>query len=714
MASSASVKVGDMITPSMQPIETSPKSIYRPLDPSLEEFRLLTLLPSRVRNAKLCCSLSHTSFLSISGTSASIQPYEALSYVWGLPDLSSGITLDNEDFLVTPNLAYILSNLRHTERPRVLWIDAICINQANLHERSQQIALMRKIYSHCQRDIAWLDVPFDANGQTSHELVPRKNREREEPEVSREELTRGLNVMKRISRESSTLWQLQEYLKHLVDGHSDEHDLSLNWFRSYEKTSLEHLIEKPVFWRRVWIIQELSCAPSVTIACAKGELEWELISSFLKDEPYFDAFHILTGGYRDSLRESKETWGDLFRRVKFVEDQRKVQRTLSAAQEYPGKQQSSLMDVLARFRQLEATDPRDKIYALLGLTNQDHGISIDYTKSMSYLYQKVTLTLIRLSGNLDIICQNPFEARNGPDILYQDRKMQEQTDGKMMPSWTADFSLTEPVPVLFAQRGIFNAGKANCNTPCHLLGQHKEILVLRGCVLGCVDGVRRRDRRQSPGEWSPSENMRRYLGDDALDEESRRMYSPRIGKGWQPSIPHEPIVQAFWRTMARDCTSPPKMRRLNACEIVALDSVNRDRLRNQESLKTFGLKSSRAKSAFTYDPFEGEDTTQLKDQSTEETCLTRLPYAERNYMFIMNSNGLFILTRCHVKDNDFIVILEGGKVPVILRKVEYGHRVGLGVRYHFVCVAYVHGFMDQEAEDAVESGGLDKEDFHLV
>jgi hypothetical protein len=61
------------------------------------------------------------------------------------------------------------------------------------------------------------------------------------------------------------------------------------------------------------------------------------------------------------------------------------------------------MDVLARFRGMESTDLRDRVYSLLGLVTDDHEIDVDYTTSVRDLYRDTTISLINVAGNLDIL-----------------------------------------------------------------------------------------------------------------------------------------------------------------------------------------------------------------------------------------------------------------------------------------------------------------------
>jgi hypothetical protein len=100
--------------------------------------------------------------------------YEALSYVWGNDEdnviTSQRIELNNHIFYITPNLHAALVNLRNHYLDRVLWVDAICINQEDIAEKSKQIQLMRKIYAQAGRVIIWLGEAFE-DGDTALEYI---------------------------------------------------------------------------------------------------------------------------------------------------------------------------------------------------------------------------------------------------------------------------------------------------------------------------------------------------------------------------------------------------------------------------------------------------------------------------------------------------------------------------------------------------------------
>lgn len=87
--------------------------------------------------------------------------YDALSYVWGDPEETLPLSIDGHRLDVTTNLHAALSRLRHSSFPRLLWIDAICINQRDHSEKEQQIQYMGVIYSQVNCVIVWLGEATD-------------------------------------------------------------------------------------------------------------------------------------------------------------------------------------------------------------------------------------------------------------------------------------------------------------------------------------------------------------------------------------------------------------------------------------------------------------------------------------------------------------------------------------------------------------------------
>jgi hypothetical protein len=82
--------------------------------------------------------------------------YDALSYTWGDPTATKSIQVDGVSIQVTSNLEQALRHMRDRKADLVLWVDAICINQLDTTEKSHQVALMGRIYSECAQVRIWL------------------------------------------------------------------------------------------------------------------------------------------------------------------------------------------------------------------------------------------------------------------------------------------------------------------------------------------------------------------------------------------------------------------------------------------------------------------------------------------------------------------------------------------------------------------------------
>lgn len=121
---------------------------YSPLDTQKSEIRVVTLLPGKPRDA-IRCTLSTVSL-------DSAPEFTALSYAWGDPDKTKPITVDNEPFDVTVNLELGLRAIRKRWRRRVLWVDAICINQKDVQEKNVQVPQMGRLFSTAPAVLAWL------------------------------------------------------------------------------------------------------------------------------------------------------------------------------------------------------------------------------------------------------------------------------------------------------------------------------------------------------------------------------------------------------------------------------------------------------------------------------------------------------------------------------------------------------------------------------
>lgn len=118
------------------------------LDSAAGQIRMLTIIPGSVDEPISC--ILEVQLLSDNPVE------ETLSYVWGNQGSREEIQINSRAINVTPNLFEALRGLRHIDQPRRIWVDALCINQANSREKSGQVRLMRRIYSTARKAIIWL------------------------------------------------------------------------------------------------------------------------------------------------------------------------------------------------------------------------------------------------------------------------------------------------------------------------------------------------------------------------------------------------------------------------------------------------------------------------------------------------------------------------------------------------------------------------------
>lgn len=172
------------------------------------------------------------------------------------------------------------------------------------------------------------------------------------------------------------------------------------------------LLERP-WWSRVWIIQELCLAREVLVACGESTAPWEAVAFAvanlhkLPDDSFALASLSATGKYR-SLANTR-----------FHISRSKPDTCLQ------------LVDALAAFRWSQATNPRDKVYALLGLTN-DVNITPEYGESVESCYEETARCIISKSGNLDVL-----------DFVVPAYHLPRQQCTYILPSWVPDWTRHE-------------------------------------------------------------------------------------------------------------------------------------------------------------------------------------------------------------------------------------------------------------------------------
>ncbi|KFY84963.1 hypothetical protein V500_08826 [Pseudogymnoascus sp. VKM F-4518 (FW-2643)] len=642
--------------------------LYRTLDPGRREIRLLKLLKSESFSSPIRGRLVHTTLDDHS-------PYETMSYVWGTPRFTQTIELESQPFGVTPHLENALRHLRLASRDRTIWVDAVCINQSDDVERGEQVMLMKQIYESCAGNLVWLHpmVPTaslvsEFSGEDQDEGVVDEEKARQQMSKTLAIMEEGAELFSRIyTRDIASLEPMRrkrgegDFWRPASEEPGDD-----VWFLEHKQVqSLRHLFRASSLWSRIWVMQELACAPRISLVVGKRTLDWDMLDSFLGDAQYADAFHMEWG--HGSVGPMV---GRMFSKVKTIQNQRAMTQA---------GQKSGVMDVLARFKGAKSTDPRDKIYGLLGLTSQSREMKVDYRKSAAEVYTEVAMLEINASANLDIITQNPFQGEDSSSSTGRPAGL---------PSWVPDFSCDEYDDfssqysnILFAQRNIYRAGSAECMVPCAVLPNFS--LRLRGTVIGRVgpllfDAWTQHLHGAEPG-WqlrNLDAYMKLYLRSDILDSSAAT-----YGNGKSSEL------QAFWRTLVGDCVAYP-IERLDETQIAEDDRAFRELMR----------QSLTGDSSRWYSFYGALRSGQMMDK-----MFTR-------WMFTKADNGLFLMVREGAREGDVIVVVEGGKVPLLLREV----KGNVGGRYTVVNAVYVHGFMDGEARTGVDEGKLSEQDFLVV
>ena len=128
-----------------------PPSHYEPLDPTLKEIRVLDVAPG-VGGAMVECTMRR-----ISLRHEFVPIYETISYCWGPPRPPSTIKLNRHLTSVPASSEAAIRRMRLSGRSRTLWIDAICIDQSSVTERSEQVAFMSTVYRSGMCNLVYLD-----------------------------------------------------------------------------------------------------------------------------------------------------------------------------------------------------------------------------------------------------------------------------------------------------------------------------------------------------------------------------------------------------------------------------------------------------------------------------------------------------------------------------------------------------------------------------
>jgi hypothetical protein len=393
-------------------------SIYEPLDVENCEIRMLRILPGPLHSV-IKCTMTKTSL---------INPikYAALSYCWGDPNFTTTIIVNNIPTQVRINLAEALQQLRENGVHRI-WADALCINQADRQEKSNQIRVMKLVYERAEFTYAWI-------GKEDHDRAATAI-----PFLQTLADTRDDNILAYVHHTHTSP------LAATRGRH--ETDNCQRCLRKSQFQALSNLFSRE-YWKRRWIIQELAVTTRAQILYAQSAITLDDFNtavekcrnsrfwhdSQFKDYEYYAAISVFRSSYKrdDSI---------------------------------------SLCRAIATTHRSLSTDPRDKVYALLGLCSDGPDLvpTPNYKQSVETVAMNLTRALIWKQCSLDIIFADQ----------HSERRI------SALPSWAPDWFQVES----FAQKALDFAEKQSDLDRSFLpqpAVKDETVLRVQGVIIGSI------------------------------------------------------------------------------------------------------------------------------------------------------------------------------------------------------------------------------------
>jgi hypothetical protein len=414
---------------------------YAPLE-AHDSIRILDLDPVDPENedAEVWGSLVTTSLENLS-----VPFYEALSYAWGSPHKTHELQTPDGVIPITASLHAALIDIREKDVSLLLWIDAVCINQVDNEEKSAQVQLMGQIYAQATHVLVYLGPAADDSLRAVQLLTHIKTLD------LKEEIGLGSHRQKYINGLRMSL----------VPPTTDE-----GW------TAVRALLRRPWF-RRIWVVQEFVMAKSVRILCGnEWNVCWRTIFDPLKQLVKYNVPSLFKppDGNGDVDAVALLGW-DCFDRMVTTRD------AAAEGKRFP-------FDFLPfMFRRAEATDPRDHLFALIGLASvPDVALNPNYNETV----EEAVLRFGRRSVEVGRAVQLLQYAGAGPHCAR-------------FPSWIPDWVLhnrAKPIPINWHSSGepceiLYAAGGAGSSragfaTDSSIGSDH---LFIRGCIIDTVTKV---------------------------------------------------------------------------------------------------------------------------------------------------------------------------------------------------------------------------------
>ncbi|KAI1189188.1 HET-domain-containing protein [Nemania serpens] len=369
-----------MDTDPRSPVVLAPHFEFLPIDSSRGQIRVLRIAPGKAGETIECS-------YEIVNVDDNV-PYQTLSYVWGSMDETRTAIIEGTKADLTDNLFAALTRIRHETETRRLWVDALCINQANAAEKMAQVNMMRSIYSNCEECHIWMgNINYAAIGAAEPEALQAAQG--------------ALDAIRIMAGEV-----FETLPPHLAT--EDRRDKAGKALKALMHTA---------WWGRIWTVQEATTPRNAIVHWGPLAIPWDLMKkatvALMQGSCPLHIYHMFMCGGSSGFFTAPIL--GLIWASKWVE------------------QPDSPLWMLYRFRYRDSTDPRDKIYVVLNLVADGtyplpSVTSSDYAINTAVLYRNVMLDLLRSEWGLRPMIGLRGERKSVPGL----------------PSWVVDWSLPPP------------------------------------------------------------------------------------------------------------------------------------------------------------------------------------------------------------------------------------------------------------------------------
>ncbi|KAF2493256.1 HET-domain-containing protein [Lophium mytilinum] len=285
--------------------------------------------------------------------------YTALSYVWGAPKFDVPMFFPSGSVVnISRSLESAVRHLRTEQRSIWLWIDQICINQADTTEKEHQIPLMRLIYSHASNTVIWLG----DDGEDS-------------PSLAFETL---------MTVHSSLQFNDNQFAPKDFERLYLPHPDAQAW------REVKQLFRRSWF-RRLWVIQELLLSTEVYVKCGKVEASWEDFAAWCID---LDMSGIQR--WLEADTENDTTTADSLPLLPPLGGKIAFELWLQRSNFQSFQERPPLLSTLVMSRYAQASEPKDKIYGILGIVFSEE----DYSSITLSYSSDVTIREVYLEASL--------------------------------------------------------------------------------------------------------------------------------------------------------------------------------------------------------------------------------------------------------------------------------------------------------------------------